>query len=165
MKVEAVIASDHREIVDLFDDLAPLAGDDRRAAEAMRLTTKLAVALRTLGLAEEKVLYEVIRTASAQLAACALEGPHELHALDTVIERLLVLRPGPEFRAALAVARRMFDAHALHEATELIPALAEALPADECEQLGRDFVTAKSRLRPQVARHISPLARPRLGIL
>jgi hypothetical protein len=165
MKVESVIASDHREIVDMFDELTPLAADDRRASEAMRLATKLAVALRTLGLAEEKVLYEVIRTASARLAACALEGPHELHALDTVLERLLALRPGPEFRAALAVARRLFDAHAEHEASELIPALAQALPDDECEQLGNDFVSAKSRLRPQVARHIGPLARPRLGIL
>ena len=165
MKIGDVIAQDHVEIVALFDELEPIAADDRRAAEAMRLVASLAVALKTHGLAEEKVLYQVICTANDRLAACALEGPHELHALDTVLDRLLVLRPGPEFRAALAVARRLFEQHAIHETRELIPAMAEALPDDEHEQLGNDLVDAKQRLRPRIARHIAPLAVPRLHLL
>ena len=165
MKIGDVITKDHSEIVALFDELMPIAGDDRRAAEAMRIVTALVVALKTHGLAEEKVLYQVICTANDRLAACALEGPHELHALDTVLDRLLVLRPGPEFRAALAVARRLFDQHAIHETSELLPAMEEALPADEHEQLGNDLVDAKQRLRPRIARNVAPLASPRLHLL
>ena len=162
MRIGDVITQDHREIAALFDELAPLAGDDRRTAEAMRVVAKLAVALKTHGLAEEKVVYEVIRTANDRLAACALEGPHELHALDIIVERLLALRPGPELRAALAVARRLFEQHAQHECTELLPALTEALPDDEHEQLGNDLLSAKQRLKPHVAQRIAPLATSRL---
>ena len=165
MRVGDILTADHREIDALFDALAPIAGDDHRGAEIMRLVTQLALAIKTHGLAEEKVVYEVIRTANDRLAACALEGPHELHALDIVIDRLLVLRPGPELRAALAVARRLFDQHAHHEEHELIPAMAEALPDDEHELLGHDLACAKQRLRPQIARHIAPLAGPRLHLV
>lgn len=150
------IATDQAEIESLFDELAPLAGDDRRSPDAMRLAAKLAVAVKTTALAEQRVLYEAVRTAGARLAACALEGPHELHALEVVLDKLIALRPGPEFRAALAVARRLFAQHAQHERDELIPAIQEALSPSECTRLGADLVTEKQRVRAAVSRQIAP---------
>jgi hypothetical protein len=154
MGICEVIAAQHAEATALFDQLAPLAGDDRRSTAVMSLAARLAIAIKTHALAEERVLYAAIRTAGERCAACALEGPHELHALEMVIDKMLALRPGAEFRAALAVARRLFDHHVHHERVELMPAVIEALPDDECDALGYDLLAEKRRLRPQVARQI-----------
>lgn len=153
MGVCEVIKSDHEEIALLFDQLAPLA-DDLHAKEAMRLAARLAITVKTHALAEQRVVYEALRTAGSELAACALEGPHELYALELVLDKLLALRPGPEFRAVLAVARRLFEQHAQHESQQLFPAVQREIPAEEADQLGRDLVAEKQRVRPQVARKV-----------
>jgi hypothetical protein len=148
------IEADHVAVAALFDELTPLAADDRRTTETMRLATRLTVSIKTHALAEEKVLYEALRTAGDQLAAWALEGPHALHALEVVIDKLLTLRPGAQFRAVLAVARRLFEQHAHHEARELLPVMTATLPDDECAQLGRDLDAEKRRVRPLVVRRL-----------
>lgn len=160
MGIAEIIATDHAEIGKLFDELAPLACDDRRSSEVMRLATRLAISIKTHALAEQRVLYAALLTASDRLAACALEGPHELHVVEVVVDKLLALRPGPEFRAALAVARRLFDQHASHVQEELLPAMTECLPDAECDQLGADLVSEKQRLRPQISRQIPVIVAP-----
>ncbi|MGN6105511.1 MAG: hypothetical protein ACTHU0_10435, partial [Kofleriaceae bacterium] len=68
------------------------------------------------------------------------------------LDKLLALRPGPELRAAVSVARRLWEHQVAHEQRELLPAVIEALPADERAQLGRDLRDEQARLRPQIAR-------------
>jgi hypothetical protein len=155
MGIIEAIEADHAEAAALFDELVPLAGDDRFSKQAMRVAARLAVLLKTHALAEQRVLYEVLRTAGDRLAAYAREEPHVFHALDVVLDKVCVLRPGPELEAAVAVARRLFQYHVAREATELLPAVSEELPADEAAQLGRDLDAEKRRLRPRIERQLA----------
>ncbi|MGN6104234.1 MAG: hypothetical protein ACTHU0_03955, partial [Kofleriaceae bacterium] len=68
MAVCELLEADHAEIAALFDQLTPLAGDEQRAGEAQRLALRLAIAIKTQALAEERVVYEALRTASDRLA-------------------------------------------------------------------------------------------------
>lgn len=156
MGISEAIASDHAEIVALFDELASIAGDGRHQARATRLAMRLAITLKTHALAEQRVLYEALRTANAPLAAYAREAPHLYHALDVVLDKLCVLRPGPELRAVVAVARRIYDHHVDRETRELLPAVGAELPADEAAQLARDLDAEKRRLRPRIERQLAP---------
>src|SRR4029077_13079577 len=122
MGIVQAIESDHRKAAALFDELAPLAGDDRRGHDAMRVARRLAVVVRTQALAEEKVLFAALRSASDRLAAYAREQPYAYHAFDAVFDRVLVLGPGPELAAVVAVARRLHDSLRERE-TELWPAI------------------------------------------
>jgi hypothetical protein len=152
--VEA-IAADHAEAAALFDELVPLARDDRNAKQAMRTVARLAVLVKTHALAEQRVLYEALRTAGDRLAAYAREEPHLIHALDVVLDKVCVLRPGPELEAVVAVARRLFQHHVEREARELLPAVSAELPADEAAQLGHDLEVEKRRLRPRIERQLA----------
>jgi len=156
MGIIEAIAADHAEASALFDELAPLAGDDRHPSETMRIAARLAIAVKTCALAEQKVLYEALKTAGSRLAAFALEGPHEHHALDVVLDKLLALRPGRELKAVVAVAQRMFRHHVDREAREVWPAVCAELPADEAAQLGRDLAVEKRLLRPRIERQVVP---------
>jgi hypothetical protein len=154
MRIDEAISADHQEVAALFDELAPLAGDDRRASDAMRIAVRLAVTLKTVALAEQKVLYEALRTAGQRLAAFARQAPHESHVLDVVIDKLLALRPGPDFEAVVAVAQRLFHQRTQRETTELLPAVRAELPEDETVQLALDLAAEKRRLRPRIERQL-----------
>jgi hypothetical protein len=155
MGITEAIAADHAEAAALFDELAPLAGDDRRTTEAMTVVVRLAITLKTCALAEQKVLYEALRTAGDRLAAFAREAPHEHHLLDVALDKLLVLRPGPELQAVLAVTRRLYELQAGREQLELLPAVHDELPADEHAQLERDLDAEKKRLWPRFQRLVA----------
>ncbi|HEU0029071.1 MAG TPA: hypothetical protein VFQ53_00470 [Kofleriaceae bacterium] len=153
MGILEVMAADHAEAAALFDELTPIAGDDRRTCDVMRVATRLAIEIKSHALAEQKVLLEALRTAGDDCAAYALEALHELYALDLVIDKMLALRPGPELRAAVCVARRLFDQHMERAVAEVLPAAGSRL-ADG--QLARDLVVEKRRVRPRVMRLVSP---------
>lgn len=159
MGIREQLESDRALVRSLFDEIGPLARDDRRTSDAMRLVIRLAIAIKTHALAEEKVIYRVIASAGGRLEELALEGPHAHRAVDVVLDKALALRPGADLRAALAVARRLFDHQADFEARELLPALLHALPASETEQLGRDLADEQARLRPLVSRIVGAPAR------
>jgi hypothetical protein len=154
MKLDDVIRAGHAQSVALFDELAPLAREDQRRSSATTLAQRLAVVLKTHALAVERVVCSALRSAGDEPAALALQAPHAHHALDVVVDKLLVLRPGAELVAALAVARRLFEQHAALEERELLPVIARWLPADEREQLARDLVAEQRRLLPTVQRRI-----------
>jgi hypothetical protein len=154
-----VINRDLDEAIALFDELVPIAGDDRRSADTMRVATRLAISLKTHALAEQKVLHEALRTADDRLATFALESLYEHHALDVVLDKLLALRPGPELKAVVAVARRLFELRRGREHRDLLAVVSQTLPPDEHHQLGRDLAAAKRRLRPQVERMIGSTSR------
>jgi hypothetical protein len=160
MDIIELITADHDEATDIFDALALLAADDRRTSEAMRLAVRLAVTLKTHAKAEEKVLYEAIRTASVELADFAIEGPYEHQVLDMMLDKLCVQRPGIELKAILKVSKEMFEHHARDEEEAYILPLVKAAFSDvERVQLGGDMLAMKRRLRPQIERLVGPAMR------
>jgi len=159
MGLDAVIERDLAEASQLFDELAPIAGDDRRTGETMRVARLLAVTLKTHALAEQKVLHELLRGAGARFSSVALQSWHEHHALDVLLDKLLSLRPGLELEAVVAVARRLFELRCEREQRELLPAMHETIPRDEHDQLACELVAAQRRLRPQVERMIGSTSR------
>lgn len=161
MELIELITSDHDAAAELIRQLEELAGDDRRTSEAMRLAVKLAVTLKTHARAEEKVLYDALRTASPALSAYALTGAYEHQTLDLMLDKLVLHRPGPELAAILKVANELFEHHArIVEEGQVLPALAAVLSADERVQLGRDMASEKLRLQPQIERLVGAPARP-----
>lgn len=154
-----VINRDLDEAIALFDELASIAGDDRRTADTMRVATRLAISVKTHALAEQKVLHEALRTADHRLCAFVHESLYEHQALDVMLDKLLALRPGPELRAVVAVARRLFELRRAREHCDLLTVVTQTLPPDEHRQLGRDLAAAKRRLRPQVERMIGGASR------
>ena len=75
MDVIALIKRDHDEVADLFDHLVVIAANGRHCDEAARIACRLVAAVRIHCRAEERVLYEALRTASSALKAFALAGP------------------------------------------------------------------------------------------
>ena len=71
-----LIRREHDEVADLFDRLLVLSRDDRRVEECGRIAAWLVAVVRIHARAEERVVYEALRT-HAQLKAFALAGPHE----------------------------------------------------------------------------------------
>jgi len=160
MDIIEILTADHDDIALLIDELEQLASDDSRTSDAMRLAAKLAVAIKVHAKAEERVVDEAIRTATPQLAAHALEGPYEHQALDLMLDKLVLHRPGPELRAILHVVRLQFEQHArIEEEGIVLPAVRAAFPADERAQLAQDFFAAKQRMRPQIERLVGAPAR------
>ena len=154
MTIVALIKREHDEVADLFDHLVVLARDDRHAAEAARIAARLVSCVRVHARAEERVLYEALRTHSAQLRAFALAGPHEHEVLDTTLDKLLVRRPGDdEYRVIVKVARDLFEMHARdEEEADILPLIAAELSDDEQIALASDMVAEEARIRPQILR-------------
>lgn len=160
MDIIEILTADHDDISLLIDELTQLAGDDARTSEAMRLAAKLAVAVKLHAHAEERIVDEAIRTASPQLAAHALEGPYEHQALDLMLDKLVLHRPGPEMRAILHVIRVQFEQHArIEEEGIVLPAVRAAFLADERAQLATDFLAMKQRMQAQIERLVGAPAR------
>lgn len=160
MDIIDLITADHDETAGLIAELAQFAADDARTSEAMRIAVKLAVGLKVHAKAEERVLYEAMRTATPQLAGLALEGPYEHLAVDLMLDKLVVHRPGPELRAILHVLEVQFEHHA-RDAEEriVLPAIRVAFLHDERAQLASDFLDVKQRLKPQIERLVGAPAR------
>lgn len=153
MDILELITADHDEVADLIDRLASIADAGARTREAMELARRLAVALKTHARAEERVLYEAIRAGSSDLALVALEEPHAHHALDVVLDKLVVQRPGRELAAILRVIERLFVQHArVDEEGEILPAIGAAILPEDRARLARDFLVEKRRIRPAIAR-------------
>lgn len=160
MDIIALVTADHDEVFAQIEQLEILVADDSRSSDAMRLAVKLAVTVKTHAKAEERVLYDAMRTSTDQLRERALEGPYAHQALDMMLDKLVLHRPGPELRAILKVCKGLFQQHARDEEEgAVLPALAAALPASQREQLGQAMHAEKLRLRPQIERLVGPAAR------
>lgn len=161
MTIVELIKRDHDEVADLFDHLVVLARDDRRAEDAARIAARLVAQVRIHSRAEERVVYEVLRTSTPPLKAFALAGPHEHENLDTTLDKLLVRRAGDdEYRVIVKVARDLFEMHARDEEEgEILPLIVETLSDDELRTLASDMLAEQARIRPQVLRSVGMPAR------
>jgi hypothetical protein len=160
----SLIVQEHDELADLFDHLAVLAGDDRYTEETARQAARLVALARIHERAEERVLYEALRTAAPPLKVFALGGPHEHEVLDTTLDKLLVRHPADEdFHVIVQVARDLFEMHARDgEQGGLLPLLHEYLRPDEQRALAQDMRAEEARVRPHILRLVGmPAASPR----
>lgn len=154
MNIVELIKHEHDEVADLFDHLVVLARDHRRGAAASRTAARLVAMIRVHACAEERVVYEALRTQAAPLKAFALAGPHEHEVLDTTLDKLLVRRPGDdEYAVIVNVARDLFEMHARDEEEgDILPLVQQLVPADELMTLARDMLAEEARIRPQILR-------------
>ena len=161
MDIIALIKRDHDEVADLFDHLVVLVRDERHHDEAARIACRLVAAARIHARAEERIVYEALRTASAPLKAFSLAGPHEHENLDTTLDKLLVRHPGDEeYRVIVKVARDLFEMHARdEEEADVLPLVAQAIPAAQLDTLAQDMLTQQARIRPQILRIVGIPAR------
>jgi hypothetical protein len=156
MTIVDLIKRDHDDVADMFDHLVVLARDGRRIEECCRVAARLVAAVRIHSRAEERVLYEVLRSSGPALKAFALAGPHEHENLHTTIDKLLVHRPGDdEYRVIVKVARDLFEMHARdEEEAEILPQMQKALTDDELRTLASDMAREESRIRPQILQQV-----------
>ena len=160
MDIIKCIKADHDEAAELFTELARVAHDDRRTSDAMRLAVRLAVALKIHAHAEQKIVYEVMSSATPELAAFSREGKYEHQVQDLLLDRLLLQRPGPELFAILKVARHEFEHHArVEEEGIILPALAAYLDPGHSLHLAHDFLHERRRIRPAIERMVGPAVR------
>jgi len=155
MDIIDLIRRDHDEVDALFAELGQVARDDRRGGSAVRLCGELVVAARVHSRAEERVLYELLKTYPGPLKGFALAGPHEHETFEITLDKLLVQRPSEELEVIVRVARDLFEMHARdEEETDILPLVLEAFTADERLAIGRDLVAEKARIRPQIERFV-----------
>src|SRR5437764_598721 len=122
MDIVDLIRRDHDEISELFERVSELARDDRRSSGAVRACAQLIVAAHVHSRAEERVLYEVLKTCDGPLKAFALAGPHEHETFDITLDKLLVHRPSEELEVIVRVAHDLFVMHARdEEETDILP--------------------------------------------
>lgn len=154
MTIIEIIKREHDEVTDLFDHLVVLACDARRQGEAARIAARLVAVVRIHAMAEERVVYEALRTGPPELRAFALGGPHAHENLDTTLDKLLVRRAGEEeYGVIVKVARDLFEMHARdEEEAEVLPLMQQVLSEDELRSLGHDMLAEEARVRPQVLR-------------
>jgi hemerythrin superfamily protein len=154
MSIVELIKREHDEVADLFDHLVVLARDHRRNDEAARTAARLVALVRVHARAEERVVYEALRSHAAQLKAFALAGPHEHEVLDTTLDKLLVRRPGDdEYQVIVKVARDLFEMHARdEEEADILPLMQQMMAAEELTALGQDMQAEEARIRPQILR-------------
>ncbi|HUS33198.1 MAG TPA: hemerythrin domain-containing protein [Kofleriaceae bacterium] len=159
--VTGLIKREHDEVAELFDHLSVLSRDDRRRDEASRTAARLVALVRIHCRAEERVLYEALRTMPGPLKSFALAGPHEHEVLDTTLDKLLVRRPGDgEYQVIVRVARDLFVMHARdEEEADILPLVEQELSPEELDSLAADLVAEQARIRPSVLRLVGMPAR------
>lgn len=156
MTICDLIKRDHDDVADMFDHLVVLARDGRRIEECSRTAARLVAAIRVHARAEERVVYEVLRSSGPALKAFALAGPHEHQNLDTTVDKLLVHRPGDdEYRVIVKVARDLFEMHARDEEEgEILPLMQAALTDEELRTLASDMAREQARIRPRIMQQV-----------
>ena len=160
MTIVQLLKRDHDDLADLFDQLAGHARDDRTRREAAPTAARLVALAKIHARAEERVVYEVMKTAGTRLKAFALAGPHEHETLDITLDKLLVQRPGEEYEVIVKVGRDLFEMHARdEEEVEMLPMLEAAFTSQELITLADDLLAEQARLRPQILRMIGIPAR------
>jgi hypothetical protein len=148
-----LIKRDHDEISDLFERLAVLAVDGRRPDEVARIVSRLVIAVRVHSRAEERVVYELLRTQVPVLKSFALAGPHQHEMLDITIDKLLWHAPGEEMAVLVRVAHDLFEMHARDEEEgEVLPKMREVMRPEELAALVRDLANEKARILPMIER-------------
>lgn len=127
MKATALLEKQHREVSDLFTQLS--AGPPNEG-----LIEELSTVLTAHATIEEELFYPAAKRFKKDMILSSLEE-HDLMA--HALKRVFHTDPTREsFHARLKATKEVVERHVKEEETELLPAMAEALGAEEDEALG-----------------------------
>lgn len=143
-----LIRKDHDEAVSLINALAKVA-EKEPSERTLSQIGKLVKAVKLHSKAEEAALYTVLATERKAFRDFQLEGHIEHDLLDSTLDRLAALAPGPdgEFKAALTVCKELIQHHGREEEEkDLFPKLKKAFSRDELVAMGENMKAEKKRL-------------------
>ncbi|GAA3137269.1 hypothetical protein GCM10010466_30150 [Planomonospora alba] len=139
LNVIEMITADHRDVESLFDRLRK--EPENRPALVAELAAKFVAHSR----GEEEVVYPEIVKAMPGERGEVHHGAEEHHEAEAMLLRLLDADPGAaEFDTTLDELVQAVTHHVEEEESEILPALAEAVPARRLQELGRAFSARKA---------------------
>lgn len=136
--IAQIIASDHRKVEELFDQLESSQGDRRH------LVAQVISELSAHAAAEEQLLYPAVRDMVPGGGRIADEATAEHKAMKQQLAKLEQGQPGDlEFENALTALIDAVRTHVPKEENELLPALRIVIGQDKMEELGKIFEEIK----------------------
>ena len=136
-----LIASDHRQVEELFEQLESGDGDRRH------LVDKVIDELTAHTAAEEQVVYPAIRDMVPEGGRTADRALSEHKGMKEAINQLKQGQPGDtQFETALRNLRSEVQSHVAEEENELLPALRMVIGTDKMVELGDVFTQVKGTI-------------------
>jgi hemerythrin superfamily protein len=139
------LQAEHDEVQDLLQRL----NKSETAREQKSLVNQIKQALVPHTKAEEEVVYTPIAALSAEKAKIdGAEGFTEHALASATLMQLDSLTPNtPEFKAAAKVLKELIDHHVQEEERNIWAQVKENFSSEQREQMNRDFLAAKKRVR------------------
>jgi len=139
------LQAEHDEVQDLLKKLTK----SDNAREQKSLVNQIKQALVPHSKAEEEVVYTPIAALSAEKAKIdGAEGFTEHALASATLMQLDSLTPNtPEFKASAKVLKELIDHHVQEEERNIWAEVKENFSSEQREQMNRDFLAAKKRVR------------------
>ena len=139
------LQTEHDEVQELLAGLV----DSNKAAERKSLLKQVKAALVPHTKAEEKVVYDAVLALRGRDAKIdGNEGYIEHGLADATLKKLDKLTANtPEFKAAAKVLKELVDHHVEEEERNIWAQVKENFSDDQREQMNRDFLTAKKKVK------------------
>jgi hemerythrin superfamily protein len=155
--VATVLTADHREMERLYEDYQRAEGDPTASESLVRELTRLIV---QHALAEEQVLYPVMKSALPDGAEQVAEARDQHKSIERMLEALEQLRADDTaFGETVRALMLEVIPHAREEEEDLFPALREVVGDDEMRSLGAKVERAK-KLAPTRPHPLVPSTAP-----
>ncbi|MEV0585365.1 hemerythrin domain-containing protein [Nonomuraea sp. NPDC050310] len=134
-----LIMADHRDVEQLFDKLK------RQPENRPALLAELAAKFVAHARAEEAKVYPELAKADPSERGEVHHGVEEHHEAEELLAKLMRSDPDrPEFLDVLKDLEKAVSHHVEEEESEILPALAKAIPTDRLVKMGRVFSQAKA---------------------
>ncbi|WP_067180151.1 hemerythrin domain-containing protein [Microtetraspora niveoalba] len=138
--VIGLITADHRDIEALFERIRET--PENRPALVAELAAKFVAHSR----AEEEKVYPVLAKKDPSEKKEVHHGAEEHHEAEEILSRLIAADPdGPDFDGPFQELVGAITHHVEEEESEVLPALAKALPPRRLAEMGREFSERKAR--------------------
>jgi len=134
-----LIMADHRDVELIFEKLKQ--EPENRPALVAELAAKFVAHAR----AEEAKVYPELAKAAPSERGEVHHGVEEHHEAEELLAKLMAANPDkPEFLGTLEGLVKAVSHHVEEEESEILPAMAKAIPSDKLVKLGRVFSQAKA---------------------
>ncbi|GIH21786.1 hemerythrin [Acrocarpospora phusangensis] len=152
-----LIMADHRDVEMIFEKLK--SQPENRPALVAELAAKFTAHAR----AEEAEVYPALAKAAPRERGEVHHGVEEHHEAEELLAQLMEADPDrPEFLTVLAQMVKAVQHHVEEEESEILPAMAKAIPGDRLVKLGRVFSQAKAE---ELAKPPKPKGRTKQELL
>ncbi|WP_066370120.1 hemerythrin domain-containing protein [Herbidospora mongoliensis] len=153
LNVIDLIMADHRDVEMIFEKLK------REPENRPALVAELAAKFVAHARAEETKVYSELAKAAPSERGEVHHGVEEHHEAEELLAALMATDPDrPEFATALEQLVKAVKHHVEEEESDILPAMAKAIPADKLIKMGRNFSQAKAE---ELARPPKPKGRTR----